>query len=155
MKPDYEKRLEQAITEKLRALPELSAPDQITARVLSTIKSRSALPWYRRPWQTWSPAAKAASLLFFLTAFGGLCFVGGKISEADNLARIVPPMSDWISMVNVIWNTISVLVSAALLALKQLSPIFFIVCALIAAFIYASCIGLGTVLYRHLKKINL
>ena len=155
MKPDYEKRLERAITEKLRTLPELSAPEQLAGRVMSAINLRSALPWYRRAWPTWPPVAQTASLLLLLTAFGGLCLASSKISEAGNHARIIPHMGDWLSTMNVIWNTINVLVSAALLSLKQLAPNFFFVCILIAAFTYAACIGLGTVIFRQFKKSHL
>ena len=153
MNPAHEKRLEQAITEKLRALPELPAPAQLSARVMSTIAKRAALPWYRRAWPTWPPVAQAVSLLIFLAAFGGLCFAGSKVSEAGNLAKIIPPMGDWVSRMNVIWNTISVLANAAVLFLKELGPNFFIACALIAASSYATCIGLGTVIFRHFKKV--
>ncbi len=153
MKPDHEKQLEQAIGEKLRALPELSAPREIALRVMSTLATRAALPWYRRSWQTWSPAAKAVSLSLLLASFSGLSFVGWKVSEADTLTKLLPQIGDWLETLNVIWNTVQVLAGAALLALRKLSPNFFIVCALIGALTYAACIGVGTVLFRQSKKI--
>lgn len=154
MKPDYEQRLEKAISDKLRSLPELSAPDRLAAKVMSTLAARAALPWYRRPWQNWSPALQTASFLLLLMLFGGLCFAGWKVSEANNLAKAIPEMGEWFSTLGVIRNTLGVLAEAALLALKQLGPIFLLVCAASAACSYAICVGLGTVIYRQVQKIN-
>ncbi|MEO5801906.1 MAG: hypothetical protein ABIR24_00125 [Verrucomicrobiota bacterium] len=155
MKPDYETQLEKAITDKLKALPELSAPDQLAARVMSTLATRAARPWYRNSWQTLPPAAKTISFLLFLVAFGGLCFAGWKFTEGNTLAKIIPNTSEWFSTLNVIGNTTSALFHAALLALKQLSPVFLFACALIAVASYTACIGLGTVIFRYTKKSNL
>jgi hypothetical protein len=155
MNPDYEKRLEQAIADKLAALPQLSAPDELAERVMSTLSMRAALPWYRKSWHAWPPVWKAVSLLLMLASFGALCFAGGKVSDASHLAKIIPQNGDGISTLNLIWNTLSVLASASLLALKQLvSPIFLIAFAAIAALSYAICIGLGTLIFRYTKRIN-
>lgn len=151
MNTDYEKQLEQAIAEKLKALPELAAPDQLTTRVLSMLAARAALPWYRRPWQTWSPIAKTASLLLLLALFGALSSAGWNVSKAN----ILPHLSEWISVATLVANTGKVLASAALVSLKQLGPNFLIGCAFLATLAYTTCIGVGTVIFRQAKKINL
>ncbi len=54
--------LDRLIDERLAALPPPSAPPTLGPRVLDAVRSRTARPWYRRPWRTWPFASKAASI---------------------------------------------------------------------------------------------
>jgi hypothetical protein len=155
MKPDYEAQLEKAISEKLKSLPDVSAPDQLAARVISTLAAREARPWYRNSWQTLPPAAKTISFLLLLVAFGGLCFAGGKLSAENNLTKMSPHASEWFSDWAVVANALHALLHAAWLIVAQLSPVFLFACATVAMVSYVACIGLGTLIFRYSKKQNL
>jgi hypothetical protein len=68
MNPNPDK-LEKAIHETLRSLPNRKAPPALEARVLAELARRAALPWWHRSWVNWPPAVR----WFFLFFSAGVC----------------------------------------------------------------------------------
>lgn len=149
MKPDHQKKLEEAISRELKKLPELEAPRMFTSRVMAAIEQRAALPWYRCSWQTWPLGLRTASFVLLVAMFGALCFGGWKLSESENVTLATHRMAEWISTAGIIWNALSVIAGALILFLKQLNPILLTACAVMAFFSYAACVGLGTAFFRY------
>ena len=148
MNPDYNKQLEAAISRELKALPELAAPAVLASRVMAAIEQRARVPWYRRSWQTWPVALQAASLVVLLALFGGLCYGGWELSQAEATTLALHRVGEWFSGLSMIGNTFNVLVSAAVLVVKKLGTGFIVTCLVAAGIGYAVCVGLGTVYFR-------
>ena len=148
MNPDYDKQLEAAISRELKALPELAAPGALANRVMAAIGQRARVSWYRRSWQTWPVALQAAALVVMLALFGGLCLGGWQLSQIGTATLALHRVGEWFSGLNVIGNTFSVLVNAAVLVAKKLGTGFIVACLVAAGTGYAMCIGLGTVYFR-------
>jgi hypothetical protein len=148
MNSDYDKQLEAGIGRELKNLPELTAPDSLVNRVLATLERRSRVPWYRRSWQKWPAAPRWASFAALLVLFGGLCYAGWKMSHADPIVLAMHRMGNWFSALNMIGNTLSVIVNSGVLALKKLGTGFMAACLFALALAYAMCLGLGTIYVR-------
>jgi succinate dehydrogenase/fumarate reductase cytochrome b subunit len=148
MDPDYDKRLEAAISRELKALPELAAPGVLANRVMAALGQRARVPWYRRSWQMWPVVLQAASLVVLLALFGGLCLAGWELSQAETTAFALHRVGEWFSGLSMIENTFNVLVSAAVLVVKKLGTGFIVTCLVAAGIGYAMCVGLGTVYCR-------
>ena len=148
MNPDCNKQLEAAISRELKALPELAAPTALASRVMAAIEQRARVPWYRRSWQTWPVALQAASLVVLLTLFGGLCYGGWELSQAEATTLALHRVEGWFSGLNVIGNTFNVLLNAAVVVVKKLGTGFIVTGLIIVCLGYAMCVGLGTVYYR-------
>jgi hypothetical protein len=148
MNPDYDKQLEAAINRELKALPELAAPGALANRVMAALGQRARVPWYRRSWQMWPVVLQAAALVVLLALFGGLCFGGWQLSQAEATSFALHRVGEWFSGLSMIGNTFSVLASAAVLVAKKLGTGFIVTCLVAVGIGYAACIGLGTVYFR-------
>jgi hypothetical protein len=148
MNSDYDKQLEAAISRELKALPELAAPGVLANRVMAALDQRARVPWYRCSWQMWPVVLQTASLVVLLALFGGLCLAGWELSQAEATTFALHRVGEWFSGISMIENTFNVLVSAAVLVVKELGTGFIITCLVAAGIGYAMCVGLGTVYFR-------
>src|SRR5208282_2508758 len=148
MNPDYEKRLEAEISRELKALPELAAPPSLANRVMTALEQRCRVPAYHRSWQTWPVVWQAASFAALLALFGGLCLGGWELSQAKATTLALHRVGEWLSGLNMIGNTLNVLVNAALLALKKLGTGVIVAGLVIMGLGYAMCVGLGSIYFR-------
>jgi hypothetical protein len=148
MKPEYDEELEAVIDRELKGLPELPAPDTLASRVMLAIESRAKVAWYRQPWQMWPAALRMGSLVLLLALFGGLCFAGWRLAQSEAFIGATHQLGRWLSGVSALGNTLSVLLGAMVLAVKQLGTGFLIAALTAVAVGYALCLGLGTVCVR-------
>ena len=110
MNPQYKKQLEASVRRELEALGELPAPPTLANQIMQVIEQRSAAPWYRRAWPTWSLTLRAASLVVLLGVFGGLCYGAWELDRA----AVEQSLSDgWFADVGALWRTAGVLVNVA------------------------------------------
>jgi hypothetical protein len=148
MNPHDEKLLEAAISRELKALPNLRAPSSLATRVMATIEQRTAVPWYRRDWQTWPLALQTVSMAVLLTAFGGLCFLSWQFVRTPDFAAATSQAGSLFASLGVLWNVAGSLKNALLLAVQSLNPLFLIGCGVALTLGYAMCLGLGTLYVR-------
>jgi hypothetical protein len=148
MNAEYEKQLEAVVRRELDALGELEAPPEIGRRVMRVIGRRAALPWYRREWQTWPMALRAASLAGLVAAFACLCFGTSQLGRFASFTPAAREVSGWFSLADAAWNTVNVLTNAMELAFRSLGPAVLIGTAVLLLFCYAACLGLGTIYWR-------
>jgi hypothetical protein len=148
MNSDYDRQLEAAISRELKALPEVAAPGVLANRVMAALDQRARVPWYRCSWQTWPVVLQTVSLIVLLALFGGLCFGGWQLSQAEATTFTLHRVGEWFSGISMIENTFNVLVNAAVLVVKKLGTGFIITCLVAAGIGYAMCVGLGTVYFR-------
>lgn len=148
MKPEDEIQLEQQISRALKSLPELKAPPTLTRRILARIEAGVELPWYRRSWQSWPAGLQAASFIALLLLFVGLTFGAWQLAQAPSATAALQRTTEWFSSLSVVWNTLHVLASAALIAIQKLGPVVIAVGIALVLFAYLACIGLGTAAFR-------
>lgn len=148
MNPEYEKDLEARIDAALKALPELEAPASLLPRVLQTIARRSAVPWYRQPWQMWPAALRVATLIVLLTGAGALCVAGWQLTRAAGVTAVEQELAQTFSGITGLWNALNALLGALVLVVKHLGTGFLVAGGAAVAFGYAICVGLATACVR-------
>jgi hypothetical protein len=148
MNDQYHKELEARIDSALKALPALEAPSTLSQRVMTALERRSAVPWYRQSWEAWPLAARVGSLALLLSMFGGLCFVSWQLTRAAGTAAAFQEVGSLFSGVVVLWNAVLVLLQSAIVVCKHFGTVFIVASLFVMAVSYASCVGLGTVIYR-------
>jgi hypothetical protein len=148
MQPEYERELEAEIDRELKRLPELSAPHTLVSRVRLAIKGRPDVAWHRQPWQMWPSALRMGSLVMLLVLFAGLCLAGQRLAHGEAFIGAAHRLGHWLSGVSALGNTVSVLLGAVGLAMKQVGTGFIVAALAALAVGYAMCLGLGTVCVR-------
>jgi hypothetical protein len=148
MQPEYERELEAEIDRELKRLPELSAPQTLVSRVMSAIEGQVEVAWYRQPWQMWPAALRVGSLVVLLVLFGGLCLAGQRLAHGEAFMGAAHRLGHWLSGVSALGNAVSVLLGAAVLAVKQAGTGIIVAALVAVALGYAMCLGLGTVCVR-------
>jgi len=148
MSPDQHRQLELEISRELKALPELTAPDFLTARIRSAIKNRLNVPWYRRSWETWPVALRAASFVTMLALFGGLCLAGWEFSKTEAIQMVAHRAGMWLSGFNTFGSILDILAGSAVLVMKKLGVVFILAVLVAAGLSYTAFLSLGTVYFR-------
>ena len=148
MQSEYERELEAEIDRELKGLPELSAPHTLLSRVRLAIEGRPDVAWYRQPWQMWPAALRVGSLVVLLVLFGGLCLAGQRLAHSEEFIGAAHRLGHWLSGASALGNAVSVLLSAGVLAVKQLGTGIIAAALVAVALGYAMCLGLGTVCVR-------
>ncbi len=148
MNSEYEKRLEAAIERELKRLPELPAPQTLLSRVMTSIASQAALPWYRQPWAMWPMTLRAVSLIVLAAISGGICFASWELTQAEGFLAVIHQVGGWFAGANSLWNALNAVLGVGLMLIKKLGTGFIIAALLAVAMGYAMCIGLGTVYVR-------
>ena len=145
---DYEKRLESAVDRELKQLPDLLAPHTLIFRVMKVLEARLGLPWYRQSWQMWSLTLQTVSLVILVGLFAGLCFGAWRLTHLESVAAATGSVGHWFGGLGVIWHAVAALMSALVVAIKQLGTGFLVAIFAALALGYALCVGLGTVYLR-------
>jgi hypothetical protein len=148
MQPEYERELEAEIDRELKGLPELPAPHTLASRVRLAIEGQPEVAWFRQPWQMWPTALRIGSLVLLLLLFGGLCFSGDRLAHGVAFIGAAHRLGQWLSDVSALGKAVSVLLGAAVLAVKQFGTGFIVAGLLAVAVGYAMCLGLGTFCVR-------
>jgi hypothetical protein len=148
MNQDYEKQLAAEIDRELKALPELSAPRGLAARVMATIAQRATLPWYRRAWQTWPIALQTGALAFLLILLGATGFGFWELSQSPALSLGLQKLAVGLSPLFALFSALNALGTVLVLAVKQISTGLLLALVGSVALAWAACVGLGTVYVR-------
>jgi hypothetical protein len=148
MQSEYERELEAEIDRELKGLPELSAPHTLVSRVRLAIDGRPDVAWYRQPWQMWPAALRMGSLVILLVVFAGLYLAGQRLAHGEAFISAAHRLGHWLSGVSALGNAVSVLLGAAVLAVKQVGTGFIVAALAALAVGYAMCLGLGTACVR-------
>ena len=148
MNPDYNQRLEQSIHRELRELPDLIAPATITNRVMSALARQESAVWWRRSWETWPVAIRAAAFVLLAAIFVGLCFGSRELWDTTAVLAARHQIANLFEGLSALWGTVLVLGRAVVLVVEKLGTGFMVACLTLAAFSYLACVGLGTMAVR-------
>jgi len=157
MNPNQDPRLETRITRELKSLGDLPAPAGLASRVLRALEARQSAPWYRRAWTTWPLGLQVASLVALVLAFGGICWLGGGVSQSATETVVAQKNTGWFAQLGFIWNLFRVFGETLVAVGNSLGKGTVIAIGLLIAAAYATCVGLGTAYVRfalnHSRRI--
>jgi hypothetical protein len=148
MQPPNDKRFEAQLDYALKQLPPLTAPTTLLPRVFAEIERRATLCWYRRPWYSWSPALRYASLALLIASFAGLCFGGWEILSSPGAVTLGERFTAFFGLLSTLATTLLTLLRAVLALVLRLHPLALGALVLVTGAMAASCLGLGTLYYR-------
>lgn len=145
MNPRYEKQLEASVRRELEVLGELPAPPALANRIMQVIEQRSAAPWYRRAWPTWSLALRTSSLVVLLGVFAGLCY---GVWELDRAAVAQSLGGGWFADLGALWRTAGVLLNVVCTFISRLGTGVIVAGMALMFVTCVTCIGLGSACVR-------
>jgi hypothetical protein len=148
MNADYEKQLEAQIDRELKQLPELSAPASLVSRVMKRVEAQQRLPWYSQPWIKWPVPLRVATLAGLAGLFALVTFLAWNFLASDAWPSVDHALGEVRAQSTMVWDTVSALVNAGVLAVKHLGTGFMVACLTVSFFSYLACIGLGTLAVR-------
>lgn len=141
---DWEARL----SRKLADLPDREAPSTLVPRVLAAVQAKARLPWYRRTWWHWPPAAQVFALVLLSGLLGGITWLGLQVGQGDWGLHAERTVSGWLQPLAPFWSCFNSVVNALALALRQLNAWIVFGAVAVCLGMYLSCLGVGTVVYR-------
>lgn len=148
MNDDRERLLEDLIHRELKRLPLRQAPATLTPRVLSAIRAQAHRPWWQRPFPAWPRWIQILALVSSLSIATGLAWALGSGLELVDLASLSRAGAAVADRLELAWHSLETLANATWVVLARVHPFFLASAGLMFVCAYASCVGLGTVLYR-------
>jgi hypothetical protein len=148
MNEDFQEKLERRIHQHLHQLAPLKAPKTFTPRVLSMLEARQRLPWWRKSWTGWSFGVRLLVFTLLLSVAGIGGYAGMQIDSGLFLESLLEPLVVCFSSLEPFWNVLAALGNATLLLLRSGGHVLLWIMAAVAALMYLTCVGLGTVCYR-------
>jgi hypothetical protein len=134
--------------QELRRLPDLPAPPSLIPSVLAALQASAPLPWWRRPWSSWPALPRFAFAGFGILCLTALVYAGFVFEPA--LARGVAtlPASRWVAPVSEFAHVVLSLADAVAVIWHATPQALMIGLLVLASFIYLTCVGLGTAVFR-------
>ena len=142
--PDWVRKLD----EQLRQLPDREAPHTLAPRVMAAIQARARLPWWRRTWWNWPPAAQLLSLLLCSGLLGLLTYLAMRTGDVHVAGRVASQAVSWSAPFQGALSALGALGHAAVILSRQLSTLAWVAAGAACAVFYLACMGLGTVMVR-------
>jgi hypothetical protein len=145
-----EEKLAAWADQALQQLPARRAPATLAPRVLAALAKQRVLPWYRRPWLNWPRHLQLLSLVLFAGIIGALGWFLLPHAEALNVAtaKQTLALSEGVRPVSVTVGVLSTLGNALVLVLGNVKGWVLAAGLGALAFLYCSCLGLGTACWR-------
>lgn len=134
----------------LKQLPARRAPATLAPRVLAALAQQRVLPWHRRPWLDWPRHFQVLSFLLFAGLAGAAAWLLLPHTDALSLANAKATLaqSEAVKPVSLAVSVFSALGNALLLMLRNTQA--WVLAAVLGAFafLWCSCLGLGTACWR-------
>lgn len=148
--PEDHQELERFVHRALRELPPRSAPRSLEQGVLAEIARRAALPWWRKSFNHWPVAARAAFLVLSLgivklALFGGVWAMAG-FDSAQFRAAFAPQLA-WMESGLAVVQAITAFFD---IVLRNIPPLWLYGGLAFIGAMYVALFGLGAAAYRTL-----
>ena len=142
--PDHE--LEKLIHRRLRALPELVAPQELLPGVLRRIAAPRARAWWQSPWLEWPRGMRVLSAVLFAAVFGAAWYFAPDIVAGAN--RLGIKLADTFQFLKPLVTVIEALLGVFRILAASIKSQYLILGAGVIGVLYLSAVSLGTVFYR-------
>jgi len=96
MEPLSDPKWETELAQELRKLPDREAPATLIPRVMAALQARVRLPWWRRTWWQWPPAAQLLGLLAVSSVLGLITYYATRGWEAALVAGMTQQVQAWL-----------------------------------------------------------
>jgi hypothetical protein len=147
MKNDREK-LEKLLHQRLRALPDLRAPEELIPNVLQRIAAQKPDPWWTLPWLQWPRTPQVLSSAFLAALVAAACFLRAGIfsmfQASDGGLHGAP------GFFRQFWTAAQTLSNVLERLIASLHFPWLTLAAIVVFALYLSVIGVGAVFYRLL-----
>ena len=133
---------------QLRELPSPIAPTSLTPRVLARIRERAESVWWERPIFEWPLFARASGVSLLVALAVAIGYLSGwtPVANASSGFSSDAALGPWqLALVGV-----QSFKSAATLSLTAVPRVVWWTMGGILLSLYASCLGLGTLVYRQM-----
>jgi len=137
-----------ALDAELRQLPDVQAPETLIPRVMAVVRAKAKLPWWRRTWWHWPPAAQVLLLLGFVGLMIGLSYYGPLAWNGLATSHLGQTLGGWLQALTPLWDCLAALINAFALVIRQARTLALVLAAGICLALYLSCLGLGTMMYK-------
>ena len=143
---------EAALNRALKNLPERQAPGTLMPNVMRQIHARAVAPQSQGSWWQWPLALRVASGVALAALLAGLAWGGGHFWEAN----ASPLLNRSIEVAQTIMGSLA----GGMAAIFRVQPDFgagmqrpiFLAAGLLLLAMYLSCVGIGTFVYRTVRK---
>ncbi|MBM3880588.1 MAG: hypothetical protein FJ387_12875 [Verrucomicrobia bacterium] len=142
--PDWDDELHR----RLKELPDRPAPATLLPRVLAALEARARVPWYRRTWWHWPPAAQGLALLLASGLLGGLLWLALHAGELNLASAAGQRIGGWLAPLSPLVSLGEALGRVVGSLTRQLNGWVVGAAALLGSLVYVSGIGVGTACYR-------
>ena len=134
----------------LRQLPARRAPASLAPRILQAIARQRALPWYRRPWMEWPRLYRVITAVatLLVLGFGGWWILPHADVVSLSAATEAASQFETVREVSVTAGILKSLGQAVLLVVRSLHAWVLAGLLGLAALIWTTTLGLGTVCWR-------
>ncbi len=137
---------------RLKALPDRPAPASLAPRVLAAVAARARRPWYRQPWFAWPRLAQVLSLVLLSATLGSLTYALLHLGELAGGGTGAAPWRVWWAPIEALGTALALVFEAVELAARQVEGRVWVALGTLAALMYLTCVGVGTVLYRLVAR---
>lgn len=145
-----EEKLAAWADQALKQLPARRAPATLAPRVLAALAKQRALPWYRQPWLNWPRHFQVLSFVLFAGLLGAITWFLLPHADALTLANAKQTLAQTEGGRSVfsVMGIFSTLGNAVLTVLRYTNAWVVAVALGALAFLWCSCVGLGTACWR-------
>jgi hypothetical protein len=143
-----EENWEAWLDRRLRELPDRPAPASLAPRVLAAVAARAHCPWYRRPWLEWPRAAQVVSLVAVSFMLGSLTYALLHLGELPGPETWSRRLEVWLAPLEAVWAALVTIGDGLRRLLPEVSGKVWLALGGVVALMYATCLGVGTLLYR-------
>ncbi len=136
---------EHALHAKLRALPDLAAPDSLAPAVLATLERRASRPWWRQSWFAWPATVRAATTALALVT---LALCGWFAAGAwQGATAAAAGATDWVSQ-SWLMESLAVVMRALGALSRSVYALLLVGAGLVVATVYSATLVMGALCWR-------
>jgi hypothetical protein len=142
---NWDKALDQA----LKNLPEQPAPADLIPCVISQLNARIEEKWYQRLWWRWPLWLRATSSMLLLALAVWLPSLGSRYYETN----MIPALDRSINVCKTVFSSVATALGGIPFGFDdEVCRIVFLTASLLLIVMYLTCIGVGTIIYRTVRR---
>ena len=140
---------DKALDRALKNLPEQPAPAGLIPFVISQLNARIEEKWYQRLWWRWPLWLRATSSILSLSLTVWLLLLGSRYYETS----MIPALDRGINVCKTVFSSVASALGGIPCGFdSEVCRIVFLAAGLLLLVMYLTCIGVGTIIYRTVRR---